>query len=134
MPEEPRPPLRTAKPGGINPSLSLRKRPTRSPFELAQASSEARKQIANIVSSTRSPFGTPKQLSTDQVGSLERTLRELEMKLAEREHAVQELEGRLAERERDIAEAEALIGAREKLLEATRKSASAASASAPVKA
>ena len=103
--------------GGAKPtleaSLALKRRGTggtRSPFELAQASAEARKQIASVVSATRSPFGTPKQLSTDQAGTLERSLRELEMKLVEREHSMAELENRLAERERDVAEAEALPG------------------------
>lgn len=129
MPDVPGPPLRlTIKPTSSAPTLSLRRRGaagTRSPIELAEASAEARKQIASIVAATRSPFGEPKQLNTDQVGSLERTLRELEMKLVEREYAIGDLESRLAERERDIAEAEALIVAREKLLVAARRSAPA---------
>src|SRR5882724_5878760 len=113
------------------PALALRRRGTggtRSPFELAQASAEARKQIASVVSATRSPFGGPTQLSTSQAGTLERSLRELEMKLVEREHAMEELENRLTERERDIAEAEALLVAREALVNAARQNAPAKAA------
>jgi chromosome segregation ATPase len=113
------------KPSSAAPSLVLPRRRAR-PLELSEASVEARKQIAEIVSATRAPFGRDTtQLSNDQMETLQRSLRELEAKLAEREHAMADLEARLAERERDIAEAEALLAARESLLQAARQSAPA---------
>ena len=52
---------------------------------------------------------------------LERSLRQLQLLLAERERLLIEAEGRIIERERDIAEAEALLHAREKLVAASAK-------------
>ena len=112
-------PVRAA--GG--PTLALpRRRPA---LELSAASVETRKQIAQIISSTRQPFGEPKTLNTTQVGALEQTLRQLEAKLAEREHALQDAETRLVERERDLAEMEALLAARETVILASRRQAPA---------
>lgn len=128
------PPPPPPPPGGIRfpssspgrPALSLpRRRPigTRSPFEVSAASAEARRQIDQIVTSTRSPWGEARTLAPVESAELEKTLRQLEARLAERERELGELETRLAERERDLAEGEALLAAREKLLEAGRRSA-----------
>ena len=137
MPDAPVPPSPIkfpVRPSGAGPALTLpRRRPvTRSPFELSAASLEARKQIAQIVAATQSPFGQPAVVSTEQMTALERSLRSLEARLVEREHAVEETEARQTERERDLAEAEALLLAREKLMAASRRSAAPAAAKAPV--
>ena len=96
------------------PALSLRRRGA-SPIELSAASAEARKQIAQIVSATRTPWGgEPTQLNNEQVSALERSLRALEQRLEERERAVEETETKQTERERDLAEAEALLIASER--------------------
>ena len=118
------------------PALSLRRRAS-SPIELSAASAEARKQIAQIVSATRTPWGgEPKALDGEQISALERSLRALEQGLEERERAIEETETKQIERERDLAEAEALLIAREQLVAATRKKtqAQAASTSAAPKA
>lgn len=107
------------RPSSKAPALVLPRRRA-VPMELSAASLEARKQIAEIVSVTRAPFGGP-QIDGDRIEALQKSLRDLEGKLAEREHSIAELESKLAERERDIAEAEALIAARSKLLEAAKQ-------------
>lgn len=118
------------------PTLALPRRRLSDPDKaqaLADASDEARRSIDRIVSVTKTPWGGPVSLSSDQVAKMEKALRDLEAKLAEREHLVMELEGKLAEKERDLAEAEALIHARERVLEAAKHSASlSASPDAPI--
>jgi len=52
---------------------------------------------------------------------LEKALRALEAKVAEREMALAEAENKLAERDRALAETEALLMAREKVIDAMRK-------------
>lgn len=130
MAESPKPPgvirFPGARPG--TPKLSLpRRRPvvsTRSPFEISEASAEARKQIHDIVSVTRATWADPAKLDQNQASELEKSLRLLEAKLAERERAVAELEARCAERERELAEMEALLIARENLVAASKQEAS----------
>ncbi len=112
-------PVKTAQ----TPTLALRRRlaVSRPPFEVSEASAAARESIKSFVSSTRSPWGETKAITGDRVGELERSLRQLETLLTERERVVTESEARLNERERDLAEIEALILAREKLVELARK-------------
>jgi len=107
------------------PGLALpRRRPaTRSPFELSEASAAARESIRAIVSATRMPFNAAAAAPDSRVTELERSLRQLELKLAERERDIEEAETRARDRERDLAEAEALVAARERLLAAARRPA-----------
>jgi hypothetical protein len=114
--------------GGNVPVLSLRRRPvaTRSPFAVSDASAAARETIKAVVSATRAPFGSAKP--NPQSAELERTLRQLELTLADRERSLEEHEARLADRERDLAEMEALLIAREKLVAASRKAVPAQAA------
>lgn len=87
------------------------------------ATEEARKSIDAILSQSRPPWdgsGTP-MLSGSQIEDLQKAVRALEMKVAERDQAVSEAQTRLAERERELAEAEALLAARERVIEAARK-------------
>lgn len=95
---------------------------TRSPFEVSDASAAARESIKAIVSATRVPFGSGVPVPPPpQVAELERSLRQLELTLADRERLIAETEARLADQERDLAEGEALLQAREKLLLAARR-------------
>src|SRR5476649_492761 len=113
MPDAPGPPSPIkfpVRPTFAGPALTLPRRRPASVLELSAASVEARKQIAEIVSVTRTPWGAESMLlNTEQVATLERSLRSLEMRLVEREHAVEEIEARQTERERDLAETEALL-------------------------
>lgn len=109
---------------GAGPQLVLPRRMgrTRSPFAVSDASAEARRQIENIVSVTRAPWGEQlAAIPSDQAVELEKSLRLLEGKLAQRERDLEELEVRLAEREREIAETEALMLARQRLFDAARR-------------
>lgn len=104
------------------PNLSLRRRPSqpRDPFVVSEASAVARESIRAIVSASRPPFGEASPAEMDRVIELQRTLRQLELSLAERERLIAENEARLVDRERDIAESAALLEARERMQEATR--------------
>ncbi len=73
------------------------------------------------MSQSRPPWGGTPTLSGSQVESLEKALRALETKAAEREMALAEAENKLAERDRELAETEALLQAREKVIDAMRK-------------
>lgn len=95
------------------------------PYALANASAETRKQIGQIIRSTRTPWGEP-NLSHDQVRDFERTLRQLEIKLAEAERDLDELRIKLADKEREIAETEALLLARERVVTARSTTSRAA--------
>jgi chromosome segregation ATPase len=111
-----------ARPGGIKPLvLPRRPSPLQRAQEATQASAEARKSINTIMSQSRPPWGGAPTLSGPQVESLEKALRALEAKSAEREMALAELENKLAERDRELAETEALLQAREKVIDAMRK-------------
>ena len=105
--------------------LSLRRRsPSSSPFAVSQASAAARESIRAIVSATRPPMGS-RGADDARAAELERSLRQLELKLAERERIVGEREARLKDFERELAEAEALLAAREQLVNASKKSTTA---------
>src|SRR5882724_8413146 len=116
------------RPGYTPPVLALPRRHglTRPPIDISEASVAARKSIKAIVSATRSPFGVPRRLENSQIADLEHSLRNLELKLAERERMIGETENRLAEHVRQLYECEALLLAREKLLAVSRQSAAPA--------
>lgn len=91
------------------------------------ATVEARKSIDAILSQSRTPWGGAQPtLSGTQIEELQKAIRSLEAKLAERDLAVVEAQAKLAERERELAEAEALLSARERVIEAARKQPAAA--------
>lgn len=74
-------------------------RRTRSSLAVSDASAEARRPIENIVTVTRAPWGGQvTAISSDQAVELEKSLRQLDAKLAERGRNSEELEVRLAER------------------------------------
>src|SRR6185436_17792034 len=106
-------------------SLSLRRRAalTRAPFAVSEATAAARESIKALVSATRAPFGGGGAAEGGKLGDLERALRQLELKLAERENLIEENEVRLADQERNLAELEALLLAREKLIAASQRRA-----------
>jgi chromosome segregation ATPase len=111
------------KPGsGIKPLvLPRRPSPLQRAQEASQATAAARKSINTIMSQSRPPWGGTPTLSGSQVENLEKALRDLEKKAAEREMALAEAENKLAERDRALAETEALLQAREKVIDAMRK-------------
>ena len=111
-----------AKPAGIKPLvLPRRLSPLQRAQEASQATAEARRSIDAIMSQSRAPWGGTTALSGSQVEGLEKALRVLEAKVAEREMALAEAENKLAERDRTLAETEAILQAREKVIEAMRK-------------
>lgn len=112
-----------AKPGGIKPLvLPRRVSPLQRAQEASQATAEARRSIDAIMSQSRTPWTSGKPaLSGTQVEGLEKALRALETKVAEREMALAEAENKLSERDRALAEMEALLIAREKVIDAMRK-------------
>ena len=112
------------KPAGIKPLvLPRRVSPLQRAQEASQATAEARRSIDAIMSQSRTPWnsGKPSALSGTQVEGLEKALRALEAKVAEREMALAEAENKLSERDRALAETEALLEAREKVIDAMRK-------------
>lgn len=112
----------TAKPTGIKPLvLPRRVSPLQRAQEASQATAEARRSIDAIMSQSRPPWGGKPALTGTQVEGLEKALRALEAKVAEREMALAEAENKLAERDRELAETEALLQAREKVIDAMRK-------------
>ena len=110
------------KPTGIKPLVLPRRiSPLQRAQEASQATAEARKSIDAIMSQSRTPWGGKTALNGMQVESLEKALRVMEAKVAEREMALAEAENKLAERDRALAETEALLQARELVIEAMRK-------------
>src|SRR3954468_8337065 len=100
-------PVRPAS--GPAPTLSLRRRPagaTRSPFAVSEVTAAARESIKGLVTTARPPGGMSTAAQSAQLVELEKTLRQLELTLAERERIVMENEARQADRERDLAEME----------------------------
>lgn len=90
---------------------------------LANVSSETgevRRSLDALVAQSRSPWGTTVGLSGSQLEELQKTIRTLEAKVAERELAAEEARSRLAERERELAETEALLAARTRVNEAAK--------------
>jgi len=93
--------------------------------EVTPQAEKVAQSINQIMRQTRTPFGEPRMLKTDEVAELQKSLRELEVQLMEHEQANQALQSQLAERERDLWETEALLKAREEVLLAERKRATA---------
>lgn len=89
--------------------------------EATQATAEARRSLDAIFSQSRSPWKTEPHLSSSQIDELQKTIRTLESKLAEREMSLAEAEAKLGDRERALAEAEALLQARAQLVAASQK-------------
>src|SRR5689334_16504194 len=76
------------KPPPAHKNLVLRRRRglTHSPFEVSETSVAARETIRAVVEATRAPFmGGHPPLTQSQASDLERSLRQLEAALAERE-------------------------------------------------
>lgn len=105
--------------------LPRRVSPLQRAQEASKATVEARKSIDAILSQSRAPWGSSPGLSSTQVENLEKAIRALEAKVAERDAAVADAQAKLAERERELAEAEALLAAREKVLEVAKQAAPA---------
>jgi chromosome segregation ATPase len=98
--------------------LTLRRRRTaaaRPTLDIIDASAAARESINALFSASRTPF-TAKLPESTKLLELERTLRQLELSLGERQRVITDTEIRLAEKERDVAEMEALLQAREQLI------------------
>ena len=110
-------------PSGPKPlALQRRVSPLQRAQEANQASAEARRSIDAIMAVSRAPWGgVPAAMPGDKVAELEKALRALEAKLAERDIAVAEAEHRLADRERELAEMEALQQAREQVRVSARR-------------
>lgn len=124
-----------AKPGTGKPLvLPRRVSPLQRAQEASQATAEARRSIDAIMSQSRTPWNATGKasLSGTQVEGLEKALRALEAKVAEREMALAEAENKLAERDRALAEMEALLLAREKVIDAMRKQPAPTAAAAAV--
>lgn len=102
--------------------LARRVSPLQRAQEANEASAEARRSIDAIMALSRAPWGeAPKPMPGDKVLELEKALRALEAKLAERDIAVAEAEHRLADFERDRAEMEALQQARDRVRNSARR-------------
>src|SRR5580658_7946541 len=93
-------PAKRSDSSGGNLSLRRNRVQTASPFTVSEASAAARESIRAIVSATRPPMGTRGAAEDARAADLERSLRQLELKLVERERVVQERESRLREFER----------------------------------
>ena len=101
-------------------ALPRRANPLARVQEADAAAADARKSIDAIISQSRPPWGGGPALSGSQVEELEKAVRTLENRLAERDQALAEAEAKLAERERELAEAEALLAARERLIRSAK--------------
>lgn len=110
-------------------SLPRRRVSTRPPFA-ETAAAVARDSINNIMEVTRATLHTTAGLPPHHLADLERSLRQLELSLNERQRLMDEAEARTLDRERDLAEAEALLNAREKLLSASQRDTSSPISSA----
>lgn len=114
--------------GGAKPLvLPRRASPLQRAQEASAATAEARRSIDAIFSQSRPPWGGEATLSGRQIEELQKAIRGLEAKLAERDLALSEAQAKLSERERELAEAEALLAARERVIEAARREPAAAS-------
>jgi chromosome segregation ATPase len=104
-----------------------------SPLQRAQeataATAEARRSLDAIFSQSRSPWKAEPILSGSQVDELQKTIRTLESKLAQREMALAEAEAKIGDRERALAEAEALLQARAQLIAAAQTQSTGAGSS-----
>lgn len=101
--------------------LVLPRRPLRDPFTVAETTAETQKAIEAIRSATRNPWPDSGGAgATGHLLDLEKSLKQLAVKLEERERFLQDLEARLTDRERNLAEMETLLKARESLVEAAK--------------
>jgi chromosome segregation ATPase len=108
--------------------LPRRLSPLQRAQEASQATAEARKSIDAIFSQSRPPWGGGEaRLSGSQIEELQKTIRQLETKLAQREMALAEAETKLGDRERALAEAEALLQARAQVIAAAEQPGGAGS-------
>lgn len=124
-------PKLSAKPSGPKPLvLPRRVSALQRARDASEATAEARRFISDIFSQSRAPWGPSKGLSGSQIDELEKAVRGLEAKLADRDLAVTEAQTKLAERERELAETEALLAARERVIEAARNESSVSSGGA----
>lgn len=114
----PPPALGTPKPMSGPKPLVLPRRvsPLLRAQEASAASAAARRSIDAIFSQSRPPWSGQPALTGSQVENLEKAMRALEAKVAERDLAIGEAQVKLAERERELAEAEALLAARERVI------------------
>ena len=114
------------RPSDAATKLTLRRRRTaaaKPTLDILDASAAARETINSLFSASRTPFGGKPPEATKLL-ELERSLRQLELQLAERQRVITDTETRLAEKERDVAEMEALLLAREQLMAASRRNVS----------
>ncbi|GHC10516.1 hypothetical protein [Cerasicoccus arenae] len=86
--------------------------------QAAEASLKSKETIDLIMRRTRAPFDGHHQMATDEIDSLEKSLRRLEADLLERERNAADYEAKLSERERDIWEGEALLKVKQEMLAA----------------
>jgi len=110
-------------PGGLKPLVLPRRiSPLQRAQEATQATAEARRSIDAIFSLSRTPWTAGEtRLSSSQVEELQKTIRQLEAKLAERELALTDAEAKLGDRERVLAETEALLKARAQVIAASEQ-------------
>ena len=100
-------------------ALSLPRRgpaTSRTPFDALDAVAAARESLGDGGLGTCTPAFGVTSPDPARLVALERTLRQLEQVLADRERATAENETRLADRERDVAELEALLMARDRVV------------------
>jgi len=86
--------------------------------QAAEASLKSKETIDLIMRRTRAPFDERQSLPSDEIDSLEKSLRKLEADLLERERNAADYEAKLSERERDIWEGEALLKVKQEMLAA----------------
>lgn len=133
-PQFPSPPAGKPVPkaaGGPRPLvLPSRASPLQRARDANEATAEARRYIDTILAQSRPPWGGSRGLSGQQIEDLEKAVRSLEAKVAERDLAVAEAQAKLADRERELAEVETLLAARERVIEAARQEAATGPVSA----
>lgn len=87
--------------------------------QAAEASLKSKETIDLIMRRTRAPFDDHNHsMASEEIDSLEKSLRKLEADLLERERNAADYEAKLQERERDIWEGEALLKVKQEMLAA----------------
>lgn len=127
-------PIKFPPPRPRDPSLALaRRRPaiSRAPFDALDASIAARESLLAVVSASRSPAAGVSSPDTAKLVALERSLRQLEQSLTDRERLIAENESRLGDRERDVAEFEALLLARDRVALSTNSAGAGGGVGSP---
>lgn len=86
------------------------------------SSSDVKRQLAQVLALLRASQDKerPRSILEARNEEVAQSLRETELKLADRERALEEREAMITERERDLAESEALLQHREALLSASK--------------